>query len=594
MNMPDFYFEQLVTEAFLDLVFDWTEQADLAIRQDVLNPLDGSGDPRGAIHRGGEITPTASPSMSVKATSMVATDPDGRRVYWGEEQTIDCTLDYLGVSTTADLTSGEERYLGLFAEFDRELTEERIDGNGVSVYTQQLESFEIKVYAGAKAGTGSALPPATPAGKVRLANVKIVYNQTQILTADIEYDTASYLRDDWVRLTGTELGDFVFGNPYKAIEQLFDWLDDVAGGGATFSSTSNWHDGSALVSTAMSAAINEIVSDLANSAGSDRVGAAAHTTANNYCDLADGSVQDQMRTVADNVDGHINGDAPAHADTAVTAGSKAGSPNSLATGSVGSQLTSLISYVNARARKASTETISSTWTHTANLVMNSILRLGDGPDYYIRGDGDTSGKYYTLFRRGSSGFSRLLYSGGYTGSIIWAYNLYWDHTNDVWKADNLTTDSWALRISSSGMYFQRMDNDDPLHSSSGWTDSQWSSSLRYGAPSGTYGMAVYPQVFNVAGNEVYDRVRAALCAKNMGASAGTMNNLTAITWHAQLTGIVSGDITVTEDGEQQWSSLPTVSEIDQYGCMISGTSDSLVANGGLGTWRGTVEVELTI
>jgi len=317
MHMPDFYFEQLVTEAFLDLVFGWVEEADLAIRQDILNPLNGSGDPRGAIHRGGEVTPTAAPSMAVKAAAIYATDPDGRRVYWGSEQNVDCSVDYLGVTTDVS-TGGNEKYLGIFAEFDRELTEQKIDGNGVPVWTQQLESFDIKVYQGTEATIGSALPPTTPTGMIRLANVRLVYNQTQILTADIEYDTASYLREDWVRMTGAELGDFVHGIPSEAIEELFVWLDDVAAGNATFTSTSNWHDGSSIASTVVAGAINEIVSDLAATAGADRVGAAAHTTSGGYADLAAGSVQDQHNSLADDIDGHIAGGAPNHPATAIT------------------------------------------------------------------------------------------------------------------------------------------------------------------------------------------------------------------------------------------------------------------------------------
>jgi hypothetical protein len=640
MHMPDFYFEQLVTEAFLDQVFDWAEQADLAIRQDIMNPLDGSGNPRGAIHRGGEVTPTAAPSMSVEVSSMVGTDPDGRRVYWAEEQTVDCTVDYLGSSAVV-AASGNERYLGIFAEFDRELTEERIDGNGVSVFTQQLESFAIKVYAGEEVTAGTAVPPATPAGKIRLANIKLTYNQTQILTADIEYDTASYLRDDWVRLLGSDLDDLVQGNPYKAIEDLYVWLDTIAAGGATFTSSANWHDGSDLISVSMVAAVNEIVSDLAALAGSDRIGAAAYTTTNGYCDLSAGSIQDQLRTIAGNVDGHINGDAPAHPDTAVTAASKGGSPKSLGAGSVGSQVTSLLSwinehlngttqhadtvvtsvaragspsslssgtvgsqltallgFVNDRARKASIETISSTWTHTSNLIMNSILRLGDGENYYIRGDGDTSTKYYTFFRP-NGGRSRLLYSGSFSGSIIWTYNCYWDHTSDVWDYDTSTSHSWALRLSSSGVYLQKMDLDDPLHTSSGWTDTQWSSTLRWGPDiSGMYGMPIYPSVFNVAGNEVYDRVRVAMAVENQGASADSMNDVAAATWHGEMNGIVSGDVTLTQDAEQNWDTGGTATagilEVDDFGCIVYGESESIIAGGGVANWRGTVEVELTV
>lgn len=309
MDKYNHYFEMLVTEEIMDNSFNWVEEAMWTTRAATLLART-AGVAHGAIHVGADVVQNAAPDLNVIVEIGACTDPSGRNVQWTSDQTVDCSVDYLGNPTDVG-SPGNERYLGIFAFWDQELTDPEVDGNGLTVYSKINESFLIKVYAGTEAGAGLANPPATPADSIRLANVLLSYGMVTILNADIAYDTTNYLRDDYVRVAGVNLADLVYGNASDAIEQLFVEIDTLAvGTGIEFAGLEDWHDASGvLASTSLSDAINEIVEDLAQDTGgewgSDKIGSEEYSTASGNADLTRGSVSDQIREIADTLDDFI-------------------------------------------------------------------------------------------------------------------------------------------------------------------------------------------------------------------------------------------------------------------------------------------------
>jgi len=626
----DWYFEQLVTEAHMDQAFGWAEEADWLIRQNAIlkRGSGGSGDPIGAIHWGGTVTQNAAPDLNVLVSAGACTDPTGRETSWAAQQVVDCSVDYLAAST-AVTTPGEEKYLGLFALWNRDLTDPVTDGNGLTVYFKQYDSFILRIVQGAQAV--SATPPPTPTDAIRMANILLSFGQTQILNSDIRVDTAGFLRDDYVRVTGINLSNFIYGNPANAIEQLFQYIDLYSAGTAiSFTGTSDWHDASgALASSNVSGAINEIVADLAEDNagsggewGSDKIGSDAHTTGGGYADLARGSIWDQLVSLADDLDGHIGGGAPQHPASAITftpysylaatdlqaviqeivddlASQTAGSsgttrigargildsPTILSAGTLDSQIAALLTAINARARKGSSETISASW------LFEQLIRLND-ENAYIQGE-ETTSHYFPIFQH--STLRGRMYYNGIDGAIVITYNAWWDQSVSRWKYDSNGEESYRWQLDIWGIAFARIDSSDPNHVLAGWTDSQWTGELQWGrGGSVATAMDAFARCDPTLGYSYYDQVKVCLSAENTDSVSQVITDAAAVSWHSKMpVAIVSGDISLTVQGVSNWGLGPTVLFVDEWGAVIRGNSGSL-AQGVNAYWYGRVEVDMTV
>lgn len=318
MDLYDFYFRQIVTQAVMDWSFQKAEEADH--NQSVDNLLTGINVGLDCIenHLGADL------SVDILAGS--GSSLDGRRIHVTEPLTnLDCSVDEFGVST-AVVGASNERYLSVFARFVRNLQEPRIDGNGLEVFTEVLEDAELVVRQGAEAPIGTAARPPYIDGTLKLADVKLDFGQTTIVTVlHIGYT----YRQDWIREQATNiLDDFVHGNAHDAIADLFAYVDIIWGGGNNFSFNDTWAlgvavEGSSPPPSNVDQALNAIVYDLAGTVspegGAVRVGARAYTTLNGYVSWAASNVQTALIEIADAVDGHINGDAPPHPASAITA-----------------------------------------------------------------------------------------------------------------------------------------------------------------------------------------------------------------------------------------------------------------------------------
>lgn len=351
MDQINFYYLQRVLESELDLV----QTNALASLKKARQDLDIMG-----VHAGGVVTKNAPPDLHVLVSGPgLCSDPAGERVYWAAQQTVDCSQDHLG-GATAVTNILNERWISVIAEFDQVLSLPVTDGNGVTVYTRITDSFNLYVTMAVEQVIGTNLKPALPVDGVLLADAKLVFAQVQILAADLDISR----RQDLVHETGAVIPTFYHGTLTDAVVALFGYVDALATAvGVVFTATATWLDASTIASANVNGAINEILTDLKANAGAARTGSAAHVTVGNYCDLANGALQTNLNTIADNVAGHINGGAPAHPDTAVTSAAQAGTPEAWAGGSVRGFLTGLLGHVNARTERATDETVSAGWRY---------------------------------------------------------------------------------------------------------------------------------------------------------------------------------------------------------------------------------------
>lgn len=250
MDRLDYFFRQLLTEAELDEGFDKVEAGDQAIMADQL--LTG-------VFIGGEVAehfPT--PDLTVDlAGPMNAYDQLGRRIFFSPLQVLDMSVDELSVST-AVATPGNEKILTIFAEFDRNLSDPRLDGNSLTVFFQRAESFKLNVVQSAEAAIGLAVPPAPRADQLILADITLVNAQTQILTADIDSDR----RHDVFNITGSP-SSIRAGRVQDAIQDILN----IANGAVSYAGGGNWADATTNPATTVELQFDKIISDLGGGTG---------------------------------------------------------------------------------------------------------------------------------------------------------------------------------------------------------------------------------------------------------------------------------------------------------------------------------------
>jgi len=198
------------------------------------------------------------------------------------------------------------------------------------------------------------------------------------------------------------------------LAHLNDHENDASGAHAasavSYAGSGNWADATAVAAASVEAALDEIVSDLGATSGAPKVGATA--TAGSPNALTSGTVKSQLDELLAHLNDHENDASGAHAASAISyagggnwlggrtnpaatveaqldkiitdlaaqtasddgaervgAQAVAGSPSSLAVGSVRSQLNDLLGFVNVAART----NVAQTWTETQTFN-------GDGTD----------------------------------------------------------------------------------------------------------------------------------------------------------------------------------------------------------------------
>jgi hypothetical protein len=308
MNLYDWYFAQLISQDEMDQAFAWVTDALERWTQDALSdPTDPGGGWNGGILEGGAVTQQTVPDLSVRVSAVVAYDKIGRPVIDATaQQTVPVDVDEYG-TTTAVAASGNSKILSVFLRYKLNPQDPAVDGNGLTVYTKQLDDTEIFVRQSAEAVTPTA-PPLLP-DALLLADISMAYGQTTVLTGHIDASR----REDWLRLVGTTITSFVAGTPREALRQLFDYVDTAIGGGSAYTPNYTWAGAVPLGTvggappTTSQTGLDAIVQDLADNAtgGDSMVGALAITgTAGGRGDQGSGTVAGQLAALAGLIASH--------------------------------------------------------------------------------------------------------------------------------------------------------------------------------------------------------------------------------------------------------------------------------------------------
>lgn len=288
MHRLNYHFRQKVAEDELDFGFAHAEDAD----QQQAVDLELVGALQNAV-----ISAHAPANLTVDASGSAAVhDKLGQRVAWGPVQNVDVSVDENAVST-AVVTPGNEKIVSVFAKFKRLLTDPRIDGNGLTVYFDEAESFEFKVRQGAESAP-PATPPSLDAEYVLLADVRRSFGQTQIQATDITPPGGSYVgianrREAAFKLSSGSLS-VLAGTPEESdaailahvatvttglVDHLADATDAHDASAVSYAGSGAWKDGTTVGAANVEAAVDEVVSDLGSStaavSGARKVGAEA-------------------------------------------------------------------------------------------------------------------------------------------------------------------------------------------------------------------------------------------------------------------------------------------------------------------------------
>lgn len=249
MDRSLFYYLQLVTRDFINAAFDRVESADRNVAID--------GDLYGVAY--GLVAAEHSP----KNLSIVLSGPGagtsklGERLFVPANQNPSLATDYLGVST-AVAGGANSKIVSVFLTFQRNNQTPRTDGNGDTVYTDQLESFAFKVVQGAEAVSPS--PPALLTDGILLCDVTLVYGQTQIANANI---STTRREDIFKASSGSSRVKVQQGRLKTMLTAVLDLID--------FDGSGNWADGTTNPAATLLAQLDKIVSDLASTGSSDGI-----------------------------------------------------------------------------------------------------------------------------------------------------------------------------------------------------------------------------------------------------------------------------------------------------------------------------------
>lgn len=316
----DFYFRQRVTEAELDLAFSLLEQADRDLAADI--------GIQGVISGAVPTQHLPVPDLSVDLTSPAkAYDQSGRRIFVGTDQTVDCSLDLVGVPT-AVTQAGHVRWIAIFLRFTRQLSDPRTDGNAQQVYFRRDEAYELVVRQAPEGLLGAAQRVALPPQELLLCDIQLTHGQTQILNANIDLGRRQafvFAQGDAVAVESGAWSTLApaVGTVQSALDEVDDELSAHFSGSDRRHPASDidWSPSAFLASTTVQAALSELLSKLtstsAGAAGSSRIGAQALPGIPHA--LAASSVDSQIASLLNWLNTHEGAPAGAHAASAISA-----------------------------------------------------------------------------------------------------------------------------------------------------------------------------------------------------------------------------------------------------------------------------------
>jgi hypothetical protein len=283
----DFFYLQFVTESELDGAFDGLENADRALAFDLgfTGVISGAA---AAQHAGG--------NLSVDVAAGIIYDQVGQRIAIPSTQNVDVSVDQSSV-TTAVAGGGNSKIVSVYAQFQRTLSDPRVDGNSATVYFQRAESFKFFVLQGAEAV--SPTPPALQSNAILLVDITRTFGVNTVVTGNL----STARRQDAIVIAGSPLairrgthiaaiGDVqgaYNAHVTGAADRHMAAMIDYAGGGT-------WADGTTNPAATSEAQFDKIISDLGSGAGTAKVNGGGFTVG--AATIAGGTLLSQLQALA--------------------------------------------------------------------------------------------------------------------------------------------------------------------------------------------------------------------------------------------------------------------------------------------------------
>lgn len=272
------------------------------------------------ITSGMNVTAQSTPDLTVQISAGYGHIANGRRIVIPSNIAAqDLSVDSSSVSTQVS-TSGRQRIISIFAEPLRLNSDVRTDETSTDIEYQQAEHYKITIVQGTETISPAVDFPALDSGKLLLADCVRVFGQTTFQTADIVTDNrrqdvfnlnpggASEIRrgnvvdaledlqtyhntyvTDVATASSTKGGALVGSDAYTPTpgafsglasgtvrSQLRELADGISGStlatSITYNGSGNWADATAITAANVEAALDEVVSDLAGTAGGAKIG----------------------------------------------------------------------------------------------------------------------------------------------------------------------------------------------------------------------------------------------------------------------------------------------------------------------------------
>lgn len=204
MDRKQFYYKRKVTANDLNEMQEYIQDAIRAVSADM-----GLWGSFSGLLLNQLVTPSTSITVDLGGAYSGSV---GKRIAVPTQQTLDCSVDYLGATTYTDMASGYGRWLGIFLTYAEVESDPQVDGLGATVNFEIAESFALKVYKGSSdivANKATLARPGTVTGEIKLGDVWMERDNPNIITADIDYTE----RQDLYR--ETILGTDVSGGTFK-------------------------------------------------------------------------------------------------------------------------------------------------------------------------------------------------------------------------------------------------------------------------------------------------------------------------------------------------------------------------------------------
>lgn len=523
-DRTDFHFRQKVTEAELDLAFALLERADRNLAADI--------GVYGIISGAVPAPHSPVPDLSIDLTAATrAYDRLGQRIFFGTDQTVDCTADYSGIPT--DVTdAAQERWLGVFLRFDRKLSDLRTDGNSQQIYFRRDESFEIRVRQAPTGVIGNASKVALQADELLICDIHRQHGQSQILADDI--DTSRRQAFIFATSDAIEVISGLWNILQPAVNSVQAALDavDVELTGH-FSGSARRHGAANIdytprgfiAATDLQGAVDELIDDLSSGTsipGAARIGADAVSGTPHA--LPASNVDSQLSQLLAWVNQHVSTPAGAHSASAIAAAPHAhigstsvqaqlqdivstlaaqtpgsagasrvgteqvaGAPHQLPAGTLASQLVKLIDIINGHTNATSgshtasavrvTDTASNYSAADTENVLAEVASMFSTE--HFRASQSAPGQHRTIHQPALGSGRVLLWESAGTGTAhmrlrvqadddaIW-FTLNGAWTGSEWTRDDPTAPAGGFRFS--GSFFEFLHDQDGTATFTDWSN----------------------------------------------------------------------------------------------------------------------------